>query len=80
MGSHHGLTRMTIIQTTHFLASRGAKDKKYYVYRYWHGTQYAIDVSGRRLQSRRATLVVIARSIDEARAEVADRFPEDDIV
>ena len=71
---------MMTIQTTHFFAPRGAKDKKYYVYRYWHRTQFAIDVSGRRLKSRRATWAVIARSIDEARAEVADRFPEDDIV
>ena len=71
---------MTTIQTTHFFAPRGAKDKKYYVYRYWTGTEYAIDVAARPLRSRRATLAVIARSIDEARAEVADRFPGDDIV
>ena len=71
---------MTTIQTTHFFAPRGAKDKKYFAYRYWTGTEYAIDVSGRRLRSRPATLAVIARSIDEAREELADRFPEDDIL
>ena len=71
---------MTTIQTTHFFATRRAKDKKYYVYRYWTGTEYAIDVSGRRLRARRATMAVIARSIGEARAELADRFPADDIV